>query len=315
MRSHAGNPVRLIRRSLSSYVIRLDNHNAKHTARLVRIRRGVGAKAPREKLPAQIPPTAIERQYEAEIRELVIERVRAAIAPLLAELPRLLASAGRERSAILHDAGEGRRVRELMEQARATIADSVTIEDLETLARRVSKRTADYQGTQLHRQVRAAFGADVFTQDRALRPLTEAFVDANVGLIKKIGDDLANDIEAATMRAIQDGMLHGDLAEVLKGEFGFAEKRAELIARDQIGKAYGQINAARQRDLGVTRFIWRTVNDDRVRDEHTAREEESEIEPYSYADPPDGELPGEPINCRCYAEPVFDDVLAELDDE
>ncbi len=301
--------MRVIRRTRPA-CLRLDNHNAKHTARIVRIRRGAGVKATRGKLPAQIPPVAIERQYQKAIIERVIERVRRAIAPLLAELPRLLASANRERSALLHDAGEGRRVRELMEQARETIAESVTTRDLERLAREVSSRTADYQGTQLHRQVRAAFGADVFSQDRALRPLTEAFVDANVGLIKKIGDDLATEIESATMRAIQDGMLHGDLAKELEGRFGFAEKRAELIARDQVGKAYGQINAARQRELGVTRFIWRTVGDERVRSEHEDREGET----YEYSDPPDGELPGEPINCRCYAEPVFDDVLAELDE-
>lgn len=95
------------------------------------------------------------------------------------------------------------------------------------------------------------------------------------------------------MRAIQDGQLHGDLADELEGQFGFSEDRAALIARDQIGKAYGQINASRQREMGVTQFIWRTVEDERVRSEHEDRNGET----YDYSDPPDGELPGEPINC------------------
>lgn len=305
MRNRPGNPVRVLRRALH-----LDNHNARHTARTIRVTRRKHDPQERRPLPRQVQPSAIEREYQIEITHLVIDRVREAIKPLLDELPRLLATAQRDRNnALRTDAGEGKRVRQLMDEARETIAEAVTVEDLEKLARRIAKRTADYQGTQLHRQVRAALGADVFTQDRALRPLTEAFVDANVGLIRDIGDTLAKDIEAATMRAIQDGMLHGDLADELEARFGFAEKRAELIARDQIGKAYGQINAARQRELGVERFVWRTVRDERVRSEH----EEREGEIYSYDDPPDGELPGEPINCRCYAEPIFDEVLAELD--
>lgn len=287
--------------------LRLDNHKATHTVRLMRI---VGARGESTPVPRQHPPIALEREYAARIRDLVIEPARRAFEPLFAELPRLVANALRERSLALHaDAGEGRRVRELVDRAREELNDAIQPADLERLARVFAGKTQAYNRDQLSRQVQHALGADVFAADRALKPLTEAFVDANVGLIKNVGDKLATDIETTTMRAIQDGKLHGDLAEELEAKFGFAEDRAALIARDQIGKAYGQVNAARQREIGVTKFIWRTVHDDRVRQEHEDRDGET----YEYSDPPDGELPGEPINCRCYAEPVFDDILAELD--
>jgi uncharacterized protein with gpF-like domain len=51
-----------------------------------------------------------------------------------------------------------------------------------------------------------------------------------------------------------------------------------------------------------------------VRKHHVALEKQSEETPFPYASPPPEGLPGEPILCRCYAEPVFDDLLAELDD-
>ncbi len=283
------------------------NLRAVHTARMVR---AIGSKPNRGPLPRQHPPIRIEEEYAAAIRKLVIAPLRKFMQPLFDELPRLMTSANRERALLLrHDAGEGKRARELIDQAKASLADAITPSDLDGLAREFARTTADYNRVQLSRQTQAAMGTDVFAPDRALKPLTEAFVDANVGLIKNIGDKLATDVEITTMTAIQEGQLHGDLATELEGKFGFAEDRAALIARDQIGKAYGQINAARQREIGVTSFVWRTVGDDRVRDEHAERDGET----YTYDDPPDGELPGEPINCRCYAEPVLDDILNELE--
>lgn len=288
------------------------NHRAIQTARTVRVLRRVGvAKRPRSRLPRQASPKMIALDYARELLS-VVALMRRAFAPFLAALPRLLESAARERrvDGFHADAGESRRIRALLEQARRTMGETVKTDELEKLARLMARRTADFNRVQLGRQVQAALGTDVFLADRALTPLTEAFVDANVGLIKNIGDKLAADIEASTMRAVQAGKLHPDLAEELEARFGFSEERAKLIARDQIGKAYGQINSARQRELGVGRFVWRTANDERVRAEH----EDRDGEVYSYDDPPDGELPGEPINCRCYAEPVFDDILGELGD-
>lgn len=288
------------------------NHRAIQTARTVRVLRRVGvAKRPRSRLPRQQSPKMLALDYARELLR-VTTLMRQAFAPLLAALPGILESAARERRLDdMHaDAGETRRIRQLIEQAKRTMSETVNTSDLEKLARSMARRTAGFNRVQLGRQVKAALGADVFLADRALAPLTEAFVDANVGLIKNIGDKLAADIESTTMRAVQSGKLHPDLAVELEERFGFSEERAKLIARDQVGKAYGQINSARQRELGVEKFIWRTANDERVRAEH----EERDGEIYSYDDPPDGELPGEPINCRCYAEPVFDAILSESED-
>lgn len=118
-------------------------------------------------------------------------------------------------------------------------------------------------------------------------------------------DALARSIE----RNVQRGGSTKNLARVLRERFGFESKHAKFVARDQVGKLVGQTNAYRQRQLGIKRFTWRTSRDERVREEHVLREGEV----YDYDDPPDGELPGEPINCRCSAEPIFDEVLDEFD--
>ena len=86
---------------------------------------------------------------------------------------------------------------------------------------------------------------------------------------------------------------------------GITERRAQTIARDQVGKHNGQMTQIRHQGVGITRYKWRTVGDDSVRDRHESREDEI----FSYASPPPDGHPGEPVQCRCWAEPYLQDVL------
>lgn len=294
---------------------RRDNHRAEHTRGQVRLMRAVGvARRPRKRLPRQLTPRPIEREYAAHLLR-VVAAVREAFAPLVAELPDLLERIARERRGDARarmDAGEIDRIRQLVDQARTRISDTVDQRDLAALAEEFARRTATFQRVQLNRQVQSALGVDVFSSDRGLAALVEGFTMENVALIKDIPAKIAAGVEGAVTRAATSGTLHPDLAKELQRQFGYGENRAKLIARDQIGKFYGAVNASRQQALGVTRYTWRTVRDERVRDEHEALEGEV----FAYDDPAggdDGMLPGEPVQCRCWAEPVMDDLLAGLE--
>lgn len=230
--------------------------------------------------------------------------MRAALAPLLAELPRLLESAARDRTR--HDAGEGARALALIERAREALGAALRQRDVEALAAEFARRTSSFQRGQLLRQVRAALGVDIPLIDRRLPALIEGFVGENVALIQDLPVKTLGEIQRAVTRAISSATPHQQLAEEIEDRLGIATERAKLIARDQIGKIYGQVNAARQRDLGVDQFIWRTVRDERVRDEHSDREGQI----FSYSDPPEDGLPGEAVNCRCFADPVLDPLIA-----
>lgn len=289
-------------------MIILPRDNADRTAALARMLRKKGARPRR--MPRQIPPTALEERYSARLIAWVQREILPAFDELEDELPRLLASAHAEAriDGLRFDAGEGKKIRELMARARESMKKSLATPGLEKLAADFARETSSYQRIQLGKQTKAALGADIFLQDRRLISLMEAFVDTNVGLITKMSDEVAGRVETSVLRAVQDAKPWTEYRDELASEFGFSEHRAEVIARDQIGKFYGQANAARQRELGVTHFIWRTSGDERVRDEHEARNGER----YSYEEPPDGELPGEPILCRCSAEPDFANILEEL---
>lgn len=277
------------------------------------------AKRPRARLPRQVPPFAIEREYAKALLSL-LRPMHESLALFLADLPDILASAARERNltdradqggdqdsqGVNHpdreDAGEGKRIRELLAQASARMAQSITPELVAQVAEKFARRTATYQRIQLGRQVRAALGADPFIADRGLEAMVDDFAQANAALITSIPRQLADRIAQASSRAVQRATPHPELAKTITKELGMAKNRAKLIARDQVGKLYGQVNAARQRELGAEKFEWSTVHDERVRPEHVALDGKV----FSYAKPPAEGLPGEPILCRCYASPVFD---------
>jgi SPP1 gp7 family putative phage head morphogenesis protein len=128
------------------------------------------------------------------------------------------------------------------------------------------------------------------------------FTRENVALIKNIGDTAASRIERVVADGVRRGQSTKAIQAVIKDEMGICERRAKLIAVDQIGKFNGQLTRIMQQDAGISKYIWRGMMDARERASHIALEGQI----FSWSNPPSMGHPGEPIRCRCYAEPVFD---------
>ena len=270
----------------------------------IRLHRRHGLARPRRRMPRQRYPKSIEFEYGRAMIGL-FDRARPAFAPLIAELPRLLASAVARRDDVTES--EGQRARRLIAEATERMRAAIKPHDVEALAVKFANRTEAWQADQLAAQARAALGVDVFLADKRLPAIVDHFVAENVTLIRAVPEETALGVAKLVTQAFSAGTPHPELARRIEERFGMSERRARLIARDQIGKLCGQVNASRQRELGVTSFVWRTVGDERVRPEH----EDLDGETFRYDDPPSEGLPGEPVCCRCSADPVFDDVLAE----
>ncbi len=298
-------------------------HRAARTAQNVRLFRAIGMAKPRRgRLPRWSPPVAIERGYAAAVLQLV-GRLRPLFDHALRELQPIVEHARRVKlDGLRTDAGEGARARAVIERLRAAMSHAIAPAAVEDLARKFAVQTSTHQRMALAGELRAALGVDVFISDTRLIPLVEAFVDANVGLIRSIGDQLANRVEGAVLSAVQNGRLWPDLAKDLEKYYDFGEERARLVARDQILTLHADIDQARQRELGVKRFRWVNVNDDRVRDDHERLGDpgaSGDENIYEYDDPPlndKGEpvMPGDEPLCRCRAQGIYSDILADLDE-
>ena len=127
----------------------------------------------------------------------------------------------------------------------------------------------------------------------------------NIQLIKSIRSQYLDKVQNAVMQAMVKGTLNKDLSTQIKALGQTTEKRAMFIARDQSSKLNAALTQARHEDVGVTKYMWSTSGDERVRDSHA--EKDGQI--FVYANPPaDTGHPGHDVNCRCVAIAVFDEV-------
>ena len=131
----------------------------------------------------------------------------------------------------------------------------------------------------------------------------EARVRENVNLIRTIPErfhtGLAQKIEAIQTDKPFDQQ---KLRNVLRKEYKSSTFNAKRIARDQTSKLTGQLNQARQTEVGVDSYTWQTSEDERVRPEHS--DNNGQVFAWNSPPPATGH-PGEDVQCRCVAVAVI----------
>lgn len=122
-------------------------------------------------------------------------------------------------------------------------------------------------------------------------------------LIKSLSQEQVSKISGAVLRAMQSGDAWKDVSKEIQKGIGICERRANLIARDQVSKLNGALTRHRQMQAGIKNYVWRTSLDERVRPSHKANEGKV----FSWRKAPDNtghNHPGGDYQCRCTAEPV-----------
>lgn len=171
------------------------------------------------------------------------------------------------------------------------------------------------------KQMRAALGIDVAAiiakSGIAFQQEMERLTRDNVDLISSFPEAMTNQLKAKWQATFEEfhrtGMRWEGMVDALKNDVtvvrGTAEYRAKLIARDQAAKMNASFNETRQKSIGVRRYRWSASIDERTREAHA----EADGQIFSWDDPQvvgvTGDLvhPGEDIQCRCVAIPIFDD--------
>ena len=261
----------------------------------------------RRPVPRQVYPKTIEGSYLVAIRALlrqVYDQVKAHVIPLL---PAAAAQAKELRG----DAAP-EDVRKEIAAVRITARGVFSDQRVGDIARQIADRTKDYQHGQLSRQLKTAVGVEIPITDPKYQERLEAFTAENVALITSIPGQFLDQVQSAVMAGINNGERAEELASDIEERYGVSESRAALIARDQIGKFYGALTRATQSELGIEKFVWRTMEDERVRPEH--EDLDGETFDWEKGAPVEG-FPGEPISCRCTADPDVSGLLESLEEE
>lgn len=256
----------------------------------------------RNKPPRVGPSRALERRFEREYTALIDILLDQTLDMLVRETENMYAEAGVRRTDSWLDTLDALMAR-IEALAQGTLGEGIVRAITSRIAREVGITTA----AQTRAQVQAILGIDVFREPATTGDVVDAFVRENVNLIKSVRETLLTQVEGVVSRSVRSGVRNEDLRKELQERFEVSKSRARLIARDQVNKLNGQLTKARHEALGVTEYIWRNVGDERVRPEHVAREGRR----YSYDNPPADGNPGQPIQCRCWAEPIIPDFEEE----
>lgn len=231
---------------------------------------------------------AVQRELEKVVRELIL--------PALEDITK----DQRSRLGLTVDAPDDDAER-LVKLARERFAVRVTDFEVDRIAETAATAAQNVNKQQVQAQLKA-IGRPIATEATGLGALQQGFIKTNTKLIKDISAKGFQDIDGILSRGLAKGDRHDTIAKEIVERLEVTKKRAKLIARDQVSKFNAQLTRQRHLANGITHSIWKTVGDERVRPEHEAREGQK----FSNTTGIEGEFPGEPINCRCFAEPVID---------
>lgn len=129
--------------------------------------------------------------------------------------------------------------------------------------------------------------------------------DQNVALIRNAGRKYAKEVSEILEDRANFGKSIEELRDLLTERGSVSESRATLIARDQTLKMNAAMTELRQRNKGVTRYLWSTCKNERVRPTH--RENEDRFFYWDNPSPITGH-PGHDPQCCCLAIPLLFDL-------
>jgi SPP1 gp7 family putative phage head morphogenesis protein len=258
-------------------------------------------------------PLAIESAYQKELRRYAESSRQVLRQVLLPAIPKLAREAGIDapRQDSYADS-----LAQIMALVRATHQGLGDLPRPEDLARRYASQVSVFGKQDLLRMVARSLSIDVFLEDRAVGADLVAFVRQNARLIQSIPDRYFDQVEESLLTGLRAGQRVEDLGDIIEDRFAVPAARAELIARDQVGKFTGQLAQLRQEELGIQEYTWRTAGDERVRGTPGGKwphgmHFDLDGKVFRWDDPPVTNMrgernhPGGDIQCRCMAEPVI----------
>ena len=160
---------------------------------------------------------------------------------------------------------------------------------------------------------KAAEGLEVqpHLSDESMETLREEYLENLRLFVKNFADREIFALRSAVQDNARAGYRFSRLASIIKERYQVTESKANFLARQETSLFMSEFRRLNFSEAGVTRYIWRTARDRRVRDAHAHLEGRV----FFYSDPPivdpaSGRRrnPGQDYGCRCFDQPLLDTV-------
>jgi SPP1 gp7 family putative phage head morphogenesis protein len=195
----------------------------------------------------------------------------------------------------------------------------------ERLVEPILKQANTHDQTQFSRTFKRISAVDPLENKTELNKHLRFAGEANTELIVTQNRRYFNDIQAITNRGLRQGTSVKDMTQEIIDLTGTTQSNAKRLALDQVNKLNADLEGERQRNNGMTRYIWRTRGNARVRSKAnsngTSDHKGLDGAVFDWNFPPITVLsgkrageknhPGMDIQCFCWAEPVIEDITGK----
>lgn len=142
-----------------------------------------------------------------------------------------------------------------------------------------------------------------------MKPTTNALITETALWVQKVRDETIQYFTNNTLRAMTLGYGIDDIMKQFDEMEETRKNHAKFVARNQVQNFNSLTTNVRAKNLGITKAIWQTAGDERVRPSHVDREgKEFDIKDGCYSSVDGLWLQaGTDFNCRCTVEYVLPD--------
>jgi len=284
----------------------------------------------------RVPKVKSVKPLEMEYTKLVgslVDQIRKLFEQMVVPYLNQISSSAQAEGLMVKDSWDDQ-LEQLMTSFNLSLSQGQDLNHTKATIQHIGAQVNNQNSAEIQRVVKQMFNIDMRSYEPWLKSTMSSFLKEGVSMVK----DLSVKTEKDLFTLIQRDNKQGKRVETIKkeilsgtnlksGYFDTVKIRAELIARDQVGKLNGQLNRMRQKDMGGSLYIWRTTEDERVRQSHAVLDgkycswEDSTVYADTLEEAMNGKWksrnsiggyigePGEDYQCRCYAEMVFETIL------
>ena len=266
---------------------------------------------PKNKPPIQRFPKTAERRYTQYLLRYVRRISKAIIEKSNQYLPTVVEEAKRK---LINDDFTDT-ISDLVSSINIELSGLAVINSLDQGILETAEAINTQNRKEMTKIITQILGISLSDYEPAVGEQMKAFQKENIALIKSLTTQQVERVEPMIYRGVRQGLSYSQIMKDIQADQAVSRNRARLIARDQTNKFNGQLSQIRQKSVGVKEYRWRNANDSRVRGNPSGLYPKAkyshwnrEGKKFKWNEPPPDGHPGEPIQCRCWAEPVIEEL-------
>jgi len=191
----------------------------------------------------------------------------------------------------------------LAKSAKKSILKQFSNDRLETISQQMLAKLDRKSKEEFYKRVAAKTGinvADLIAKE-GMKSTTNALVAETAQWIQTLRDDTFQKFTNNTLFGMSQGESLDTIVSQFDGVVSERKNHAKFLARNQVQNYNSITTKIRAQNLGITKAIWETAGDERVRPSHEDREgKEFDLAEGLYSSLDDLYLlPGTDYNCRC----------------